>query len=402
VDVVLFWKHNDSTLYGRRNDMIANYLASRSDVARVLVVDAPIDEERLEALAANRDPVRHDRWIAARTRDKAAGRCDRGRIAHTVFVYPRGAHAVDEVDRPGPEFLAAYSEFLAREFDRRQIDPARAVFWVYPKCFPMPALIDRFRPARLVVDVVDDHRAWPGVPEAEQRRLGEHYRDLLSRADLVLANCAPVQQAMAALGREPVLVPNGCDTHLPAATGPVDDALREQQAFSGRTLGFVGNLEAKIDVALLSRLAETFPECRLVLIGSTHANPDVLALRRYPNVRMPGVVPYDGLGAWLSTFDVGLIPHLRMDLTRYMNPLKAYVYLAAGVPIVATAVPNVETIPGLVRVASDHEDFLRQVSAQLAQGRPPRALFDAAVARHDWAGRLARHVDALGLGTLPA
>jgi len=400
VDVVLFWKQNDSTIYGRRNDMVANYLASRPDVRRVLVVDAPIDEERLAALAANRDPVRHDRWIAERTHDKVAGRRDRGKISHTVFVHARGAYAPDEADRPGPAFLAEYGAFLAREFARRMIDPARAVFWAYPKNFPLPALLDRFPPARLVLDVVDDHRAWPGVPEAEQQRLGEHYRDLLARADQVLANCVPVQQAMAALGREPVLVPNGCDAALPMASGPVDDALREQQAFTGRTLGFVGNLETKIDIALLSRLAESFPDCRVVLIGSTHANPDVLALGRHANVRLPGVVPYDSLGAWLSTFDVGLIPHLSTDLTRFMNPLKAYVYLSAGVPVVATAVPNVERVPGLVRVAEDHGQFLRLVAEQLAQGKPPRSLFERVVAGNDWASRLAPQVDALGLDRL--
>lgn len=400
VDVVLFWKQNDSTLYGRRNDMVANYLASRPDVRRVLVVDAPIDEERLAALAANHDPVRHDRWIAERTREKAAGRRDHGKISHAVFVHARGGHAPDEADRPGPAFLDAYAEFIADQFSRRRIDPARAVFWAYPKNFPLPTLLDRFPPARLVVDVVDDHRAWPGVPEAEQQRLGEHYRDLLARADVVLANCEPVQQAMAALGREPLLVPNGCDAALPAAAGPADEALREQRAFKGRTLGFVGNLESKIDIALLDRLAERFPACRIVLIGSTHANPDVLALRRHANVRMPGVVPYDSLGAWLSTFDVGLIPHLRTDLTRFMNPLKAYVYLSAGVPVVATAVPNVEHLPGLVRVAADHEQFLQHVDEQLAQGRPAPERFRAVVANHDWAGRLAPVVDALGLDRL--
>lgn len=402
VDVVMFWKQNDSTIYGRRNDMVARYLASRPDVRRVLVLDAPIDDQRLAAFAADPDPVRHHRWIAERTADKLAGRADRGKIAHAVFVHARGEWAADEVDHPGPGFLSAYGDFIAAEFARRGIDPARSVYWAYPKSFPLPAILDRFPPARLVLDVVDDHRAWPGVSEAERKRLGGHYRELMARADLVLANCEPVQQAMAALGHEPRLVPNGCDTDLPVANNAPDEGLREHLAWSGRTIGFVGNLEAKIDIPLLSRVAESFPDCRLVLIGSTHANPDVLALRRHANVLMPGVVPYDRLGAWLSSFDVGLIPHLRMDLTRYMNPLKAYVYLAAGVPIVATDVPNVDRVDGLVRVADDHESFVREVAALLEQGRPPRSLFDAAVTRRAWAARLAPHVDALELGRIGA
>jgi glycosyltransferase involved in cell wall biosynthesis len=167
--------------------------------------------------------------------------------------------------------------------------------------------------------------------------------------------------------------------------------------FAGRTLGFVGNLETKIDIPLLSRVAERFPDCRLVLVGSTHANPAVLELLRFPNVRMPGVVPYDRLGAWLATFDVGLIPHLSTDLTRYMNPLKAYVYLAAGVPVVSTAVPNVAVADGLITTGDSHDAFLERIAERLDGPRVPRERFDDFTRANDWAARLAPHVDALGL-----
>src|SRR3546814_13807252 len=122
----------------------------------------------------------------------------------------------------------------------------------------------------------------------------------------------------------------------------------------------------------MSRVADRVRDCQVVLIGSTHANPAVLELLRHPNVRLPGVVPYDQLGAWLSKFDVGLIPHLEMELTRYMNPLKAYVYLSWNLPVVATAVANVDAVPGLVHVAAGHEPFLEQVARTLAGPRPPR------------------------------
>ena len=398
-DVVLFWKQNDSTLYGRRNDMVARYLASRSDIRRVLVVDAPIGEDRLATLAASTDPFRHDRWVAKRALEKLAGAHDSGKLAYSVFVHPSEGYGPDEQDRPGPAFLDAYEAFLREEFAHWGIDPAQALFWIYPRNFSLPPLLGRFSPLRVVVDIVDDHRAWPGLGDAEKTRLGEHYRELLGLADLALANCAPVREAMSALGRSPVLVPNGCDLPLPVHVDDVDEALQEHLAFTGRTLGFVGNLEAKIDTALLSRLAEAFPDCRLVLIGSTHANPEVLSLRRHPNVRLPGIVPYDRLGAWLSSFDVGLIPHRQMELTRYMNPLKAYVYLANGIPVVATAVPNVESVPGLLTLAPDPEAFVAAVATCLQTERAPRERFEAVSAMHSWASRLGPQLDALCLDT---
>src|SRR3546814_796309 len=167
-------------------------------------------------------------------------------------------------------------------------------------------------------------------------------------------------------------------------------------------LGDAGNLETKIDIELLSRVADRFRDCQVVLIGSTHANPAVLELLRHPNVRLPGVVPYDQLGAWLSKFDVGLIPHLEMELTRYMNPLKAYVYLSWNLPVVATAVANVDAVPGLVHVAAGHEPFLEQVARTLDVPRPPRTAFREHVLANDWAARLSGVVNDLDLEALRA
>src|SRR3546814_15137513 len=82
----------------------------------------------------------------------------------------------------------------------------------------MPCLLDRFHPALVVVDVVDDHRAWPGVSEEEEQNLTRNYRDLLSLADIAMANCEPVQKAMHGFCPDTRLVPNGCDSDPPRAS----------------------------------------------------------------------------------------------------------------------------------------------------------------------------------------
>lgn len=401
-DIVLFWKQNDTTLYGRRCDMVARYLASRADVCKVVVVDAPIAEAELARLADNRGDTRQERWIYARTLEKLRGEHDTAKLSHRVFVYPSAEFCGNENDGPSPRFLDRYVEFLGDTFAQEQVDPAQAVFWAYPRNLGMAHLIEHFSPARVVIDVVDDHRAWPGVSDETTRQLTENYKTLLGMADMALANCVPVQQSMQEFCPEIQLVPNGCDSDPPRVAPEMNAALDAFLAYPGRTIGYVGNLETKIDIDLLSRLAERFRDCQVVLIGSTHANPEVLELLRHPNVCLPGVVPYERLGAWLEKFDVGLIPHLDMALTRVMNPLKAYVYLSWGVPVVATAVPNVETGTDLICVADTHEQFLDQVARTLDSGRLPRQAFRDYVIANSWEARLARHVDALDLGNVAA
>src|SRR5262249_35249785 len=155
---------------------------------------------------------------------------------------------------------------------------------------------------------------------------------------------------------------------------------------------FVGNLEAKIDIELIGKLAQRFKDCQVVLLGSTHANPAVRQLEKYGNVRMPGVVPYEQIGAWMSRFDVAIVPHLNMAMTRNMNPLKLYVYLSANIPVVSTEIFNIARDAELVSVATTHDDFVARVAAVLAEGRSRGAGQSAYALENSWAKRFARHV----------
>src|SRR3546814_7522691 len=96
--------------------MVARYLASRLDVRRVVVVDAPISDARLAELAAG-DSIDQQRWIYERTLEKLRGSCDVDGVMHKVFVYPSVRFAPDSHERATPDFVEAYAEFLAREFE---------------------------------------------------------------------------------------------------------------------------------------------------------------------------------------------------------------------------------------------------------------------------------------------
>lgn len=392
-DVILFWKQNDSTLYGRRSDMVARYLASRADVRRVIVVDAPISDARLASLPRE-DALHQGAWIRARTLAKLRGEQDAPRLFHRVFAYPASRFGEFAHESGDPVFAAAYGDWLERLFAREGVVPADAAFWTYPRDFNMPALLERFRPGRLVVDLVDDDRAWPGVSPRQQERLAGNVSALAGAADLVLANCEPVQRAWADVRGDIALVPNGCDP------GPGPSRAGTAPPATGAVIGYVGNLEAKVDIGLLEAVARRFPQHRLVLVGSTHANPATRALAALPNVEMPGVVPYDRLGDWLSRFDVGIIPHLDMAMTRRMNPLKAYVYLGRGIPVVSTAVANVAADGELVHMAASHAGFLHLLDQVLARPRPPRERFEAYCDANGWQARLEGVVDGLRLQEL--
>jgi hypothetical protein len=278
------------------------------------------------------------------------------------------------------------------------VDPSSALFFLYPKNYFINSLLERFRPSDVIVDVVDDHRAWPGLSEQEKKQLTNHYTQTLAQADLVLTNCQPVMRSMEALGATVKVIQNGCEPS-PKINAPDHDArFDELKSWQGPIAGFVGNLEKKIDIDLLDKLAIELPDTLFVLVGSTHANPAVRSLSAHPNVLMPGVVSYENVPAWIAEFTVGLIPHKRNALTESMNPLKLYVYAAQGLPVVSTSVSNLaEDYDGL-HIANSVGEFVEQVKMICAQ---PKMRYSLAYAeRNSWQSRLSECIDAFMLPRL--
>ena len=72
-----------------------------------------------------------------------------------------------------------------------------------------------------------------------------------------------------------------------------------------------------------------------------NANPAGMArLRALPNVHFLGRKPYAALPGYCKAFDVALLPFIKNELTENANPLKLREYLAAGLPVVSTDIPE--------------------------------------------------------------
>lgn len=359
IDIVLFWKQNDSGLYGRRHDMVAKILSERKDVRKVLVIDAPISTFDLNQKASEQATLTQERAVYIKTYEKKLGQLDSEKICYDVFIHQPGIYYSDKPIPGRVSLLEDYSEFLTEVFDREGITPKESVFWFYPKNYLAEDLVGIFEPKSVVVDVVDDHRTWPNVSEREVTRLTEHYESLLSKADLAFANCQSVFDSMSTFTNKILLVPNGCDKTQNTITAKTP-LINQLKAHSGPIVGFVGNLESKIDIELLEKIAQQIPDVLLVLVGSTHANPEVRRLKEFSNVIMPGVIENRFVNAVICEFTVCIVPHKRTSLTANMNPLKVFVYLSNKKPVVTT---NIDNLPesDAIFVSNNHEQFIDNV-----------------------------------------
>lgn len=391
-DIILFWKQNDTGLYGRRPDMIAKYLASREDIRKILVIDAPITQTELNT-KKNGLSLTHDRDIYVKTYEKLFCQLDSEKISHHVYIGKNSLPHNEGYEELTEYNFSPYKKYLEKIFTEEGITTQNATFWFYPKNYFATNIIEIFRPKNIVVDVVDDHRAWPGVPLREKEKLSKHYKDILSKANICIANCQAVVDSMKEFNSNILMIPNGCEEHAEIIEPWDNSAYNEIKEFEGKILGFVGNLESKIDIPLLEKLAQEFTDALIVLVGSTHANPKVRDLQQYPNIRFTGVVEYKYINAFVKRFTAGIVPHLRTSLTESMNPLKVFVYATNRIPIVCSDIDNLPQ-GDFIHVTKSHEEFIEKCN-YILQRSPAKdnASYIKFIEMNSWRNRLEKLVD---------
>ena len=216
--------------------------------------------------------------------------------------------------------------------------------------------IDAFDSSLVVYYCTDEWSKFTGIDGAGTERLMEN---LARRADLVFATSQPLVEKLAGYNEEASLASHGVDYELFATALGDLDVPADLADVEGPVIGYYGLVEDWLDLDLIAYLARRHPEWTIALVGKVCV--DVSILTTLPNVRLLGQKPHAQLPAYCRRFDVGMIPHKVNDLTRHMNPIKLREYLAAGLPVVSTALPEVKRCSDLCGVASSYEEFEKMV-----------------------------------------
>lgn len=236
------------------------------------------------------------------------------------------------------------------------------VAWFYT---PTPWYLLDAVPADLVVyDVMDELANFAGA--AADLRFRESR--LLGRADLVFAGGRSLYAARRDRHPRVHLFPSGVDApHFARAADPDLAIPAEVAALPRPILGYYGVIDERIDLDLLRDLALRCPDWSIAMVGPL-AKVAPERLPRAPNIHYLGQQPYARLPAFLRAFDVCLMPFALNDATRSISPTKGPEYMAAGKPIVSTAVPDVvASWPEAVTIASGADGFVDAVQGALGE-----------------------------------
>jgi glycosyltransferase involved in cell wall biosynthesis len=234
------------------------------------------------------------------------------------------------------------------------------VWVILPSAAPILRHLDA---EKVIYYCVDD---WSEFTFLHAGAMREMERQVIEQSDLVFTTAQALYESKSAIHPGTHLIPHGVDgQHFAQARSADLEVAPELRDLPRPVVGFWGALHDWIDLDLIRYVAEHRPAWSLALVGD--AETDVGDLAKLPNVHLVGRRPYASLPAFAKGFDAAIMPFKINRLTESVNPIKLREYLAAGLPVVSTPLPEARAYGDLVRIASTPEAFVRELDRAIAE-----------------------------------
>ncbi len=277
------------------------------------------------------------------------------------------------------------------------------VMWIYDT--EAAQYLPAFKDMTVVYDCVDNHAVQAGV-NRNPKRVHTEEKAILKRADLVTVTSKRLLKMKRRHAKNIHLVLNAGDVELYQTPLSKEGKEKAKQALSNIAhpiLGSVGALDSyKYDFELLIESANAHPEWQFVFVGSPIVEQKTSALRtlrKLPNVHMIGSVPREHVPAYVSYFDICLIPYKNNTYNEASFPLKFWEFMATGKPIVASGVPELEEYEPLISYAKNAKEFSKQIESILSSAPTSNKKRIALAKQHGWNER-ARNLRKLLIDTI--
>lgn len=350
-NIVLVWKQNDASIYGRRVDIIARALKKQypDTTVRVLEFCTPNAMKHHQIFAA--DPASDSSIILDRMKKKN----ESYRFSDAIYEN-LNVESVEDVSCEVNAYLLGNS-----------LLPTNCSFILFPLIPAYRTFINAIHGYSVIVDVVDNQTSWIDN-EHDLLNAAYEYKSLFTQARAIIFNSQPNLDAFASNGllddnlREKAHhIPNWYEK--PAGEDIQPAARRSESKLKAV---YSGNMNDRVDWALLNKIATTFKDSLiLTVIGNGGRAKDELSeLVRHDNVIYLGPLDEVACLQELIASDIAVMPHVTDGTSKFMNPLKVKMYNSVGLPCISSDVPGLDNEENLIIAESD-EAFLGRINEMI-------------------------------------
>ena len=223
-----------------------------------------------------------------------------------------------------------------------------------------PNVVDYFTDHKNALKIyycVDDFTVMPCV---DNKLIEQLEKELISESNIILYTARKLLDKFQNALAETYYLPHGVDNEHFSVKKPINkfpDIIKP-------IIGFFGLLSEWVDFDLIIKVAKIKKEWSFLFIGNSEINTQRAI--DIENVHLVGPVPYSELPVYASSFDVGLIPFKINKLTKAVNPLKFLEYMALGIPVVSTPLPELMQFKDYVYFGNNTDEIISAINNALS------------------------------------
>lgn len=251
----------------------------------------------------------------------------------------------------------------------------KPLVWIYDPLH-YGQLIDSLPRAFRVFHATEDYFAETNNWSSGIKHVREQIFHLLSEVDLLVACAHEVAKSYLSSGgfKGPYVVSeNGCDAEYlfdQVARHGSDSSVPKKPS-----VVFQGGINQRLDYDLLIDLIGRMPDWEFGFCGTASKSDAWVRILQFPNVHYFGTLDAEGVARQMCQSTVGIIPFIQDRWIRNSLPLKAYEYIACGLPVVSVPITSLEGQPDLISFATSSPDFERAIRS-MANSRHDPALLE--------------------------
>lgn len=310
-------------------------------------------------------------------------------LGNVYFVQPDGLPEGYQIE--GTEFERISVVHVPRDYDSNQREALgqmlseqgvrRPLYWVYNPSF-IQYLDTAYTPCIIyhaTEDLLSDgfygRVSDPSKDEGVQR-IRRNLKRLLAIVDGVVAVTAGVLGSILTSGYkgDSLVLRNGVDEAFWSTESP---NLSKEANRDRPLVVYQGGVNWRLDFLLLIEVAKLLPQVDFELIGKIEVpEPSELRkLRTLPNVKICGARDLSEVRERCQAADVGIIPFQQLEIICEKSlPLKAFEYVASGLPVVSVPIDELEAFGSLFAFAADAETFASEILSAINETHTPERI----------------------------
>ncbi|CUA92849.1 methyltransferase domain-containing protein [Thiomonas bhubaneswarensis] len=206
--------------------------------------------------------------------------------------------------------------------------------------------------------------------------------ELVLKADFVSAVSPKLQQKFQHIRTDIAVIGNG---YTPSTLGVSNKGIAGKRHDDCIVIGYFGHLtEAWFDWDLLFSVARQSADYYFEIIGYGEPEWVQRKIAQFDNISLVGKVFPANLHAYVSRWNVAIIPFVQSDLSDAVDPIKIYEYLYFGLPVVVTGIDHLRYYPKTYFATSS---TIREVIAQALADTTTADVLEAFLSKTTWEAR---------------